>query len=289
VSVRARHFRRHDLVDEQDTRRVFLGLVEHVADAGGTHTDEHFHEVGARNCEERHARLPCDGAGQQGFTRTGRAHEQSAFGDLAAKAGEFLRVAQELDDFFKLFLGLVDACDVIKGHPAMLFGQQFGAGFAEAHRPAFAATLHPVHEENPDTDDDNEGQQRADIGQKTVLFLRLSTDLNIIVEQHFGDIHLGGFDHDELFSAGLADDPLAIESDLSDLATLDPVDKLRIRNFLRIHLGLTPAEEVEKRHDQQKQNEPEGDVTRVAQGRGNDSFFNAIKGLKETVLWIVSM
>ncbi|MCY1543981.1 hypothetical protein D9M68_798260 [compost metagenome] len=34
-----------DFVDEDDAGRVFLGLVEHVADAGRTHTDEHFDEV----------------------------------------------------------------------------------------------------------------------------------------------------------------------------------------------------------------------------------------------------
>ncbi len=44
----------------------------------------------------------------------GRADQQRAFGDLAAEAGELLRVAQELDDLFQLFLGLVDAGNVIE-------------------------------------------------------------------------------------------------------------------------------------------------------------------------------
>ena len=34
-----------DLVDEDDTGALLLGLLEHVTDTGGTHAHEHFHEV----------------------------------------------------------------------------------------------------------------------------------------------------------------------------------------------------------------------------------------------------
>jgi hypothetical protein len=78
--------------------------------------------------------------------------QQRALGDLAAEAREFLRVAQELDDLLELFLGLVDAGDVVEGHAAMLFGQQLRLGLAKAHRAAASAALHPVHEEDPDAD-----------------------------------------------------------------------------------------------------------------------------------------
>ncbi len=63
-----------------------------------------------------------------------------------------MRIFQEFNDFFKLFLGFVDTGDIVKGHFALLFGQHLGFRLAEAHRAAFAATLHAVHEEHPDAD-----------------------------------------------------------------------------------------------------------------------------------------
>ena len=89
---------RVDLVDEDDARRVLLGLLEHVAHAAGADADEHLDEVRARDGEERHARLAGDGAGEQGLAGAGRADQQRALGDLAAELGEALRIAQELDD-----------------------------------------------------------------------------------------------------------------------------------------------------------------------------------------------
>ena len=51
---------RVDLVDEHDAGRVLLGLLEHVADTACADTHEHLDEVGARDGEERHARLARD-------------------------------------------------------------------------------------------------------------------------------------------------------------------------------------------------------------------------------------
>ena len=107
-----------NFVDEDDAGGVLFGLFEHIADAGGTDADEHFHEVGARNSKERHICLARDGARQQGLTSTGRAYQQGALGNASTEALEFLRVLQELDNFLQLFLGLVNAGHVVKGNPA---------------------------------------------------------------------------------------------------------------------------------------------------------------------------
>ena len=74
-----------DLVDEDDGGGVLLGLLEQVAHAGGTDTDEHLDEVGAGDRVERHAGLAGDGAGQQRLAGAGRAVEQDALGDLGAR------------------------------------------------------------------------------------------------------------------------------------------------------------------------------------------------------------
>ena len=125
-----------DLVDEDDARRRFLGLLEHVAHAAGADADEHLDEVRAGDGEEGHARLAGDGAGEQGLAGAGRADQQRALGDLAAEPGELARVLQIFDDLLELLARLVDAGDVGEGHPALLLGQHPGAALAEAHRAA---------------------------------------------------------------------------------------------------------------------------------------------------------
>ncbi len=94
----ARAADRVDFVDEDDAGACLLGLLEHVAHTGCTDTDEHFHEVRARDGEEGHTRLARDRAGKQGFCRARRADQQRAFRNLAAETAELLRVAQEFDD-----------------------------------------------------------------------------------------------------------------------------------------------------------------------------------------------
>jgi hypothetical protein len=108
-----------DLVDEDDAGRGALRLFEHVAHAACADADEHFDEVRTGDGEEGHAGFACDRAGEQRLTRARRADEQRAFRDLAAEALELGRVLQELDDLLQLFLGFIDAGDVIERDAAM--------------------------------------------------------------------------------------------------------------------------------------------------------------------------
>ena len=87
-----------DLVDEDDRRRVGLGLLEQVAHAAGADADEHLDEVRAGDREERHAGLTGDGAGEQRLAGPGRAEQQHALGDLGADGLELGRVLQEVLD-----------------------------------------------------------------------------------------------------------------------------------------------------------------------------------------------
>ena len=178
-----------DLVDEDDTGRILFGLFKHVPHARCTNTDEHFNKVRTGDGEERNARFARDRTRQQSFTGTRRAHKQRTLRDLAAETAEFLRIAQEFNDFFQLFLGFVDACNVVKGHATLLFRQHLGLGFAKAHRAAFAATLHAVHEIDPHTDQQKEGKQAQDKGLEAGLLLRLGFDRDVLVEQKLR--HLG--------------------------------------------------------------------------------------------------
>ena len=87
-----------DLVDEDDRRRVGLGLLEQVAHAGGADTDEHLDEVRAGDRVERHAGLAGDGAGEQRLAGAGRPVEQHALGDLGADRLELGGIREELLD-----------------------------------------------------------------------------------------------------------------------------------------------------------------------------------------------
>ena len=256
-----------NLVDEDDAGRVFLGLFEHVAHTAGTDTHEHFHEVGPRDGEEGHTRLARDGARQQRLTGTRRAHQQRAFGDFAAKTAEFLRVAQEFDDLFQFFLGLVDAGHVVKGHAAMLFGQQLGLGLAKAHGATFATTLHPVHEIDPDTDQQQEGKKRQDEGLEARLLLTFGRHRHVVGNQKVRDLCILGLDRHVIASIGAAiADLLTVQRRPADLLVFHGPDKFRIADILALQGVSGSAEQVEKGQYQQEQNDPESDVSRVAQG-----------------------
>ena len=116
-----------DLIDEDDARRVLLGLLEHVADAAGADADEHLDEVGTGNGEERHIGLAGDGAREQRLAGAGRADQQQTARNAPAEPLEFAGVAQKFDDLLKIQLGLVDAGHILEGDAAVRLGQKLGA------------------------------------------------------------------------------------------------------------------------------------------------------------------
>jgi len=75
----------------------------------------------------------------------------------------FLRIAQKLDDLLQVLLGLVDAGDILEGHPTLRFGEQLGLRFAKPHRPPRPA-LHLARHINPYAD---EHKQRQRVQQQT--------------------------------------------------------------------------------------------------------------------------
>ncbi len=105
---------RVDFVDENEAGRGFLALLEHVAHAARADADEHLDEVRAADGEERHVRFAGDGAGEQRLAGARRADQQHAFRNAAAEFLEFLRVAQELDQFLHFLLRFLDAGDVLE-------------------------------------------------------------------------------------------------------------------------------------------------------------------------------
>jgi hypothetical protein len=95
-----------DLIDEDDARRMFFSFLKQVADTGSADADEHFHEIGSGNAEERHACLSCNSFRQKGFTGSGRAHKKNSFRDSRADLCIFLRCFQEIDHLNEVFFFL---------------------------------------------------------------------------------------------------------------------------------------------------------------------------------------
>src|SRR5205823_4031947 len=82
-----------DFVYENDARRGFLALLEHIAHTRCANADKHLNEVRAADREERDVRFSRDGASEQRFSRSRRAYEQDPFWNSPAKLLKFLRVA----------------------------------------------------------------------------------------------------------------------------------------------------------------------------------------------------
>ena len=165
-----------DLVDEDDRRRVFLGLLEKIANPRRTDADEHFDEVRTGDGIERHSGLSRDGSSQQRLAGAGLAVQQDALGDLRADGLELGRFGQELLDLLELLDRLVASGDIAeRGLRGVLVGD-LGLGLAELHDAA-AAALHGVEQEEEQHSDDDErnqcAEQRAEEARSRVLALPL--------------------------------------------------------------------------------------------------------------------
>ncbi|CDN45514.1 hypothetical protein BN871_HV_00060 [Paenibacillus sp. P22] len=167
-----------DLVDEDDARRVLLGVLEQVADAGCAYADEHLDEVRAGDAEERNSGFACDSAGQERLAGTRRAHQQHALRNAGADCGELARILEEFDDLDELLLLLVGAGDILERDPLLLFVIQTGFALAKVHDLAAAALCLIDQEEEQDEDDHerNDGGQECKPDALAFHFLVLDLD-----------------------------------------------------------------------------------------------------------------
>ena len=255
-----------DLVDENDTGRVLFRLLEHVADTACADTDEHLDKIRTRDREEGHARLTGNSPRKQRLTGTRRTNKKRAFWDFAAKAREFLRVAQELDDLFEFFLGLVDTGDIVKRDAALLFGQHLGLGLTKTHGATATTTLHPVHEIDPDADQQQERQKREKEGLEPGLLLLFGPDRDVVRDEKLSDFSIFRLDRHVVLRPLAKAHLLAVEGDVGHAAVFDGADEFGIADLAALQRVAGPAEEVEEGQNQQEQHDPEGDVSNVAQG-----------------------
>ena len=213
-----------DLVDKDNAGRVFLALLEHVADTAGTNTDEHLDEVGTGNGEEGNIRLAGNRLGKKCLTCTRWSNEKHAFRDFATKTLELAGVLQELDNLLKLGLRLINAGDILECDTALMLGQQFGARLAKTHGTARSA-LHLSHEKYPDADEQQHrepGQQDRQEAWHAAVF-RACDDPDVIGVQHLYNV--GAFRHYR------SDDPAILRGTLQITSIDDDLDNLLAFHF----------------------------------------------------------
>ena len=203
-----------DFVDEDDAGGVLLALLEEVADAGCADADEHLDEVGTGDGEEGDVGFAGYCAGEEGFACAWRSDEQDALGDAAAEALELLGFAEELDDLLELFLGFVDAGDVLEGDLLLLHGEQAGAGLAEAHG-LVAAGLHLAQEEEPEAEKKGERCDGDEQAEPLVRALVLDGDVDAVVAERL--VHVGVVARD----GGVEQDLRVVAIVASDLGSID--------------------------------------------------------------------
>ncbi len=219
---------RVDLVYEDDRRGVGLRLLEQVADAGRTDTDEHLDEVRTGDGVEGHAGLTGDGAGKQRLTGTGRPVQQDALGDLGADGLELGRVLQELFDLVELLDRLVRSGDVGERGLRGVLADELGLALAELHDAA-AAALHLVHEEQQQRHDDDDRQQAEQDAEQQVLGRRVDLVVDVLRFEGGGEaVTLLQQEERLLLLAALAGhlDPLFLhrEPGSGDVVVLDRID-----------------------------------------------------------------
>ena len=150
-----------DFIDEDDGRRMLLGLLKQVTHTGGTDTDVEFDEVGTGDREERNSRLAGDCLGKQSLTGTGRADEQHTLGDACAHLGKAFGVLEELDDFGKLFFFFLRTFHIGKGFAVLAVGHA-GSRLAEVHGAACVTAAAPAHGEEPEQTHHTHNEQIGD-------------------------------------------------------------------------------------------------------------------------------
>ena len=229
---------RVDLVDEDDAGGVLLALFEQVANARRADADEHLDEVGAADREERNIGLTGHGPRQQRLPRSGRAHQQDALRDAAAKLLELLRLLQELDDFLQLFFRFIDAGDVLERHLLLRAGRELRPALAE-REGLVPAALHLPHDEDPEADHEKDRRPGVEERRPRAGGLAACLYVHIVRVQLIGEAFVlrRGIGPELLLAiAAAADerpgDVVAFDGDGGDLFGPDVLQELRKRDLV---------------------------------------------------------
>src|SRR5207302_7357832 len=140
-----------DFIYKDDARGVLLALLEQIANARGTHADEHFDEIRSADREERNIGFARDCPREKCFPGTRGTEEQYASRNPSAKLLELPGFLQKVDDFLQLFFGFLYAGNIFKCNFLLMRREHPRPALAERH-DVVAAALHLTHKEHPKPD-----------------------------------------------------------------------------------------------------------------------------------------
>src|SRR3990172_230155 len=197
-----------DLVNEDDTGRIALRLVEQVAHTPGL--------AGHRLREQR-------------LSSTGGPYQKDALGNASTQRGELLGVLQKLNNFLQLFFGLVHTGHVKERYARPGAAEHTGAALAEVERLVVRSLSLPQEEEdNGEDDDDREevDEEGEIVGPRAGLLdynLRLVLYRHVLVleEGRDGRVRRQGCHVYGVVSLDLVIELTAVDIDLFDLSGLD--------------------------------------------------------------------
>ncbi len=250
-----------NLVDEDDAGRILLALLEEVADAACADADEHLHEIRARDAEEGHVGFAGHGARQQSLAGSRRPNQQYALGNASAELLELLRLAQELDNFFQLFLGFIHAGDVFEGHLLLLHGEQSRLALAKGQR-LVAATLHLADHDEPQRAQQDERRQVEQPGGPASRCRVLHRDVYLLVLKDLVHVRIVGRDRDmepSLVVLELATNLLAGHRHFGDVALVHLGKELGEVNFALLGARAAGFDDLPQQDARQHDYQPEHD------------------------------
>ena len=99
-----------DLINEYNTRSLFLCLLKQVTYLGSSHAYKHFHKFRAGHGEKRHIRFSGHSLCQHSLTCTRRAYKQNSFWHCCTYLGIFLRIVKVIYDLSQVFFCLILTC-----------------------------------------------------------------------------------------------------------------------------------------------------------------------------------
>ena len=262
----ARAADRVDLVDEHDRRRVLLGLLEQLADAGRADTDEHLDELRRGDRIERHAGLAGDRPREQGLAGARRTDEQHAARDLRTELAKPIRLLEELDDLLEIALGRGEPGDVLEGHARARRLLELAAALQKAaERPAAGDhhRLRAARQPHPHADDQDPRQQRdQDLEHHRLLRLDDADRDAVVLEHRHQPIVLGHerveredeLPVDDLGHHERAGEAGVLDHHLLDVAVTDPAEHRRVVDLgargLLVRRAPQPEHGEENREDE---------------------------------------
>ena len=223
---------RVDLIEEDDARCIFLGVLEEVAHARRADADEHLDEVRATQGVVGNLGLARHRAGEERLAGAGGADQQDAPRHACPQLTETVRRLEELDDFLELVLRLVDADHLGKRDGLAVTG----AGLREmlGHRPhRISEEVRTPQQHEEECQENEQAHQVGEHGRDRGLVGGLNRDLHVVTAQVLlGRAHRRFLlDGPRLLARGVRQqDALAADTGRGDLAPIDTIEDVADRH-----------------------------------------------------------